>query len=93
MGKINEKIVKVEFFVPVNGKKEYYFGSQAAIYEVFTPQQIGCKLEALWKAGIEEGKPKSTLFCVIFKHKAQRKFQKNSNFVAGNQNTRIRNAR
>lgn len=76
MGKINENIIKVEFFVPLNGKKEHYFGSLSAIYEVFTPQQVGCKLEALWKAGIEEGKPKSTRFCVISKHKVRRKNQK-----------------
>lgn len=76
MGKINENIIKVEFFVPLNGKKEHYFGSLAAIYEVFTPQQIGCKLETLWNAGIEEGNPKSTHHCVISKHKVRRKNQK-----------------
>lgn len=62
MGKINENIIKVESFVPLNGKKEHYFGSLAAIYEVFTPQQIGCKLEALWGAGIEEGKQNQRAF-------------------------------
>lgn len=71
-----ENIIKVEFFVPLNGKKEHYFGSLAAIYDVFTPQQIGCKLETLWNAGIEEGKPKSTHHCVISKHKVRRKNRK-----------------
>lgn len=76
MEKLSEKIIKVEFFLPVQGKKDHYFGSLAAIYEVFTPQQIGCKLEALWGAGIEDGKPKSTRLCVISKHELHRKKQK-----------------
>lgn len=76
MEKISGKIIKVEFFVPIQGKKEHYFGSLAAIYDVFTPQQIGCKLAALWSARIEEGKPKSTRYCVISKHGLHRKKQK-----------------
>lgn len=67
--------VKVKFFVPVRGQTEYYFGSLAAIYDHFTDSQIGCKLEALWNAGIEQGKPKSTRFCVISKHEIVRKKQ------------------
>lgn len=69
-------IVKVEFFVPVNGVKEYYFGSLAAIYEQFTSEQIGCRLEALWASGIETDKPKATRHCVISKHEIARKKQK-----------------
>lgn len=76
MEKISEKIIKVEFFMPVQGRKEHYFGSLAAIYDLFAPQQIGCKLEALWGARIEEGKPKSTRLCVISKHSIHRKKQK-----------------
>lgn len=76
MEKISERIIKVEFLVPVNGRREYYFGSLAAIYETFTPQQIGCKLEALWSAKITEQKPKSTRHCVISKHPVCRKKQK-----------------
>lgn len=72
----NEQFVKVEFFVPMNGKKEYYFGSLAAIYDHFTPEQIGCKLESLWNSKIVPGKPKSTKHCVVSKHKVIRKKQK-----------------
>lgn len=77
--KTNKKgisLVKVEFFVPVDGKKEYYFGSLAAIYDHFTPEQIGCKLESLWNSKIVPGKPKSTKHCVVSKHKVIRKKQK-----------------
>lgn len=45
MGKITKScIIKVKFAVPVEGKREHFFGSLAAIYEKFTPFQIGCKL-------------------------------------------------
>lgn len=71
--KSKSNIIKVEFFVPVNGVKEYYFGSLAAIYEQFTSEQIGCRMEALWASGIEPGKPKATRHCVISKHGITRK--------------------
>lgn len=66
MGKITKSyIIKVKFAVPVEGKREHFFGSLAAIYEKFTPFQIGCKLPTLWKAGIEPGNPKNTRKCTI----------------------------
>lgn len=73
MKKLSENIIKVEFFVPICGKKEYFFGSLAAIYDVFTEEQVGCKLETLWNANIEIGKPKSTKNCVVYKHSIVRK--------------------
>lgn len=68
-------IIKVRFLAPVEGKREHFFGSLAAIYEKFTPYQIGCKLPNLWKAGIEPGKPKTTRKCTISKHEVIRKEQ------------------
>lgn len=73
----NETIIKVSFPIPINGRNEYYFGSLAAIYDMFTPEQIGCKLEALWSAGITTEKPKLTRCCLISKHTLYRKPQKN----------------
>ncbi len=73
----NETIIKVNFPIPVNGRHEYYFGSLAAIYDMFTPEQIGCKLEALWSYGISFNKPKLTRTCLISKHPLHRKPQKN----------------
>lgn len=49
-------VIKVEFPVPIEGKREHFFDSLAATYEKFTPYQIGCKLPTLWKAGIEPEK-------------------------------------
>lgn len=69
------KVIKVMFFSPIDGETEYFFGSLAAIYEMFTPQQIGCKIEALWSAKIELGKPKATRSCIISKHVVLRKKQ------------------
>jgi hypothetical protein len=66
-------IIKVTFFAPV--RRDYYFGSLAAIYEKFTPSQIGCNLETLWGAKIEQGKPKATRSCVVSKHTFYRKKQ------------------
>lgn len=69
-------VIKVMFLVPVEGKKEYYFGSLSAIYDTFTSEQIGCGLVTLWKAKIEPGKPKQTKKCVVSKHEVRRKEQK-----------------
>lgn len=68
------KIIKVKFLVPVTGMPyENYFGSLSAIYEKFTPDQVGCKLQALWDAKIGIWKPKVTSKCVISKHYIYRK--------------------
>lgn len=69
-------LIVVEFFRKTNGRKLWYFGSLAAIYELFTPEQIGCKLETLWNAKLGYGEHKITKHCVIYKehchHKAHR---------------------
>lgn len=69
-------VIKVMFLIPVEGKKEYYFGSLSAIYDTFTSEQIGCGLVTLWKAKIEPGKEKKTSKCVISKHEVLRKTHK-----------------
>lgn len=69
-------IIKVVFPSAVDGSREHYFGSLAAIYETFTPYQIGCKVATLWKAGIEPGKEKKTSKCVVSRHEVLRKAQK-----------------
>lgn len=74
---MQETIIKVNFPIPVNGRNEHYFGSLAAIYDVFTPEQIGCRLEALWSFGITVDRPKLTRTCLISKYPVHRKPQKN----------------
>lgn len=74
--KIKSYIIKVKFPGLVEGEGEHYFGSLSAIYDRFSPNQIGCGLETLWKAKIEPGKPKRTRRCVISKHELFRKSQR-----------------
>ncbi len=71
---MDEKIIKVQFHVPVDGRQEYYFTSFAAIYEHFTAQQIGCALRTLWASTL----PKATTQCVISRHSVFSKPQSNS---------------
>ncbi len=71
-------LIKVQFFHSKDGgATEFYFGSLAAIYEMFDASEIGCRLEALWAANIEVGKPKATRLCVISKHPMYRKSREN----------------
>lgn len=74
-----ESIIRVQFLQPVaehGGQTDFYFGSLAAIYEVFTPEQVGCKLETLWAAKIDTLHPKTTPRCVVSKQVLYRKKQK-----------------
>lgn len=53
-------IYKVTFVdCPLDGltDKEFYFTSLSAIYDVFTPEQIGCKVSRLWNIGVTRGTP------------------------------------
>lgn len=72
---MKEKIIKVQFFKPIDGESEYFFGSLSAIYERFTPDQIGCSKETLWSSKITPESPKATTKCVIYKHEVIRKPQ------------------
>lgn len=74
-----DEIIKVQFHCPLPGKsgEEYYFTSIAAIYEQFSPADIGCALSTLWCFGLRVGHPKVTKTCVISKHYIQRKPQTN----------------
>ena len=73
-----ESIIRVQFLQPVTehgGQTDFYFGSLAAIYEVFMPEQVGCKLETLWAAKIDALHPKTTPRCVVSKQVLYRKKQ------------------
>lgn len=41
---------------PIDTRKEFFFYCLAAIYDHFTPEQIGAKIERLWGYGIARGK-------------------------------------
>ena len=55
-------------------RTDFYFYSLAAIYEVFTPEQVGCTVRTLWNAGIEVGKPYYNRLCSVKKEPISRKF-------------------
>lgn len=63
-------IVKVRFHADGS---EFFFGSLAAIYDLFNEEQIGCSLHTLWNCKISPDNPKATARCVISKHKVWRK--------------------
>ena len=73
-----ETIIKVQFLNPdpQTWRTEFYFGSLAAIFEVFTEDEVGCKLNTLWAAKIDHQHPKVTPKCIVSKQFLYRKKQK-----------------
>lgn len=71
------QVVKVEFyFAPAPWKQRiFYFGSLAAIYELFTPAQVGLTLHSLWRSHIDLDRPKLTKTCRVSKVIVYRKKQ------------------
>lgn len=72
---MEQNLIKVQFFKPVDGKTEYFFGSISAIYERFTAAQIGCPIQSFWLQKLTQEKPKATDKCLITKHSIIRKPQ------------------
>lgn len=53
-----EYIYRVGFSEPPieeDDRTEFYFHSLTAIYEKFTPEQVGCKVTRLWNIGVSDG--------------------------------------
>lgn len=71
-----EPIIQVIFNEPINGKTDFHFGSLSAIYEQFTPEQIGCKVETLWNHSITKEKPYKNAKCTIERTELVRKSTK-----------------
>ena len=53
-----ENIIKVQFIRSINGQYEFNFGSLAAIYDKFTPAEIGCTLQPSGEAVLTSIYPK-----------------------------------
>jgi hypothetical protein len=68
-------VYRVSFKEPVNGKTDYIFGSLFAIYDTFTPHQIGCKVQRLWNVKITEENSYIGRKCTISKTVLLRKKQ------------------
>ena len=60
-------LIIVGVFRQQEGRKVWYFGSLAAIYELFTPEQIGCTYGSLRVNAPGYGEYKITKQCVIYK--------------------------
>lgn len=72
---MEQNVIKVQFFKPVDGQVEYYFGSIAAMFERFTEEQIGCSPQVMWYHKLTPDNPKATKKCIITKHNIMRKPQ------------------
>ena len=72
----------VENIVSVNFYKEeparYFFGSLSAIFEAFTPEQVGCSLRELWGKDKFRNGCVITSTCIIARHRLYRKANKKS---------------
>ena len=67
---------RVSFYLPIDGNKDYFFGSMSAIYERFTKEQIGCDVRNLWNCRIREGHPYKGQRCTISREPLYRKKRK-----------------
>lgn len=59
------KIYHVEMKEPIDGKRHFYFGSQAAIYEVFRPSQVGIGYRSLTNTQDLSRQPSENRKCII----------------------------
>lgn len=52
-------IYRVTFKEPPieTGERDFFFTSLSAIYECFSPEQIGCKVSRLWNLNVSGGNP------------------------------------
>ncbi|QUB42566.1 hypothetical protein [Porphyromonas sp. oral taxon 275] len=68
-------IYKLVFRIPPEGYQtaEFFFHSLAAIYDLFTPYQIGCKVSQLYKVGVRQGIPYEGRKCRVTREPIRRK--------------------
>lgn len=82
MAKEKKTIYRVQFKEPPlndDERTEFFFTSLAAIYEVFTAEQIGCKVNRLYNIGLPNGTPYNGKRCGISQEAIHSKSQKNAN--------------
>lgn len=73
-----EHIYRVDFKTPpfMNSRTDFYFTSLAAIYELFTPEQIGCAVNRLWALKVSDGNTYEGRKCTISREEVKRKARK-----------------
>lgn len=82
MAKEKKTIYRVQFKEPPlndDERTEFFFTSLAAIYEVFTAEQIGCKVNRLYNIGLPNGMPYNGKRCGISQEAIHSKSQKSAN--------------
>lgn len=82
MAKEKKTIYRVQFKEPPlndDERTEFFFTSLAAIYEVFTAEQIGCKVNRLYNIGLPNGTPYNGRRCGISQEAIHSKSQKSAN--------------
>lgn len=81
MKQAEEYIYRVAFKEPPladDERKDFFFHSVAAIYEVFAPEQIGCKVTRLWNLGVSQGNAYHGRLCDVTKEPIMRKKRKSA---------------
>lgn len=56
-------------------RREFFFTSLSAIYDTFTPEQVGCKPSRLWNIKVSQGQPYNGRLCQITKEEVTAKTQ------------------
>ena len=74
----NEIEMKQEQVVHVclGDDRHYYFGSVAAIFDTYTPDELGVSLPTLWNHGLSHDRPYINNKCRIYRGTIKRKKQK-----------------
>lgn len=67
----NEQVVHV----CLGDDRHYYFGSVAAIFDRFTPDELGVSLTTLWNYGLAPDRPYKNNRCAIYRGSIDRKKQ------------------
>lgn len=67
----NEQVVHV----CLGDDRHYYFGSVAAIFDRFTPDELGVSLTTLWNYGLAPDRPYKNNRCAIYRGNIDRKKQ------------------
>lgn len=75
---ITGSIYKVRFTEPPlkdDDRTEFFYSSLSAIFEDFTPEQVGCGVRRLWNLQIAQGKPYVGRLCQITREPLNSKAQ------------------
>lgn len=65
---------------PIEGdpRVDFFFFSLAAIYELFSVEQVGCSVRTLWNARIDVGQPYHNRHCSVRREPVFRKARSSS---------------